>query len=368
MRIFRLVICVAVAMAALSAMAAAVEPYHVVVAPVGPDNPRNSEAAIIPIKDGALLLGWTEFYAGNGADHGPARISGKMSKNGGKTWGAKFTLIENDGGCNVMEVNFLRLKDDRIALFYCQKNTESTDCRVMMRSSGDEGTTWSPAKQISPDNKYTGLTNGRAIRLKSGRILLEAWEGGDSYCYLSDNEGETWRESQRVKPGDGCWEPACIEINCGAGVSPAEGSAGVSPAEGKSCVMMLMRTQLGGQYKSISTDGGETWTTPAATPLEGTAAPVSISRIPTTGDLLAIWNHNPGASTRNPLTAAVSKDEGETWQQFRNIEDKEGDAWAYPAVTWVGDQALLTYFNYTGGLSLQLKILPAQWFYEGESK
>ncbi len=336
-------------MPSLLCLAVSAEPYHTVVAPVGPDNPRNSEAAIIPIKDGALLLGWTEFYAGNGADHGPARISGKISKDGGKTWGDKFTLIENDGGCNVMEVNFLRLKDNRIALFYCQKNSESTDCRVMMRASADEGTTWSPAKQISPAGKYTGLTNGRSIRLKSGRILLEAWENGDSYCYLSDDDGETWRESQRVKPGDGSWEPACIELK-----------------DGK--VLMLMRTGLGGQYKSISTDGGATWSTPVATPLEGTAAPVSVSRIPTTGDLLAIWNHNPGAGGRTPLTAAVSKDEGETWQHLRNIEDKPGDQWAYPAVTWVGDQALLTYFNYTGGLSLQLKIIPATWFYEGESK
>ncbi len=333
-----------ICLVALAGVAAA-EPYHTVVAPVGPQNPRNSEAAIIPLKDGALLLGWTEFYAGDGADHGPARISGKLSRDGGKTWGDKYTLVENDGGCNVMEVNFLRTKDGRIALFYCQKNSEGGDCRVMMRTSADEGATWGPAKQMSPDGKYTGLTNGRSIRLRSGRILLEAWEGGDSYCYLSDDDGETWRESQRVKPGDGSWEPAAIELKDGR-------------------VMMLMRTGLGGQYKSLSTDGGETWSTPVPTPLVGTAAPVSISRVPTTGDLLAVWNHNPGASGRNPFTAAVSKDEGETWEHFRNIEDRPDDQWAYPAVTWLNGQALLTYFNYAGGLSLQLKILPAQWFYE----
>jgi len=316
------------------------------IAPVGPQNPRNSEAAIIPLKDGSLLLGWTEFYAGNGADHGPARISGVISEDVGKTWGAKYTLVENDGGCNVMEVNFMRLKDARIALFHCQKNSEDKDCRVMMRTSQDEGKTWSAAKQLSPDAKYTGLTNGRCIRLRSGRILLEAWEGGDSYCYLSDDDGATWREGARVKPANGeCWEPACIELKDGR-------------------VMMLIRTQLGGQYKSISTDGGETWSVPVATPLVGTAAPVSISRVSSTGDLLAIWNHNPGAKDRNPLTAAVSKDEGETWQAFRNIEEGPGDAWAYPAVTWVGDNAFLTYFNYTGGLSLFLKIIPADWFYK----
>ena len=319
--------------------------FGIVVAPVGPKNPRNSEAAIIQRKDASLLLAWTDYYAGMAADHGPARISGKLSTDGGHTWGEKFTLVENDGGCNVMEVNFLRLRNGDIALFHLQKNTESTDCRVMMRTSPDEGKTWSKAVQLSPDNKYTGLTNGRCIRLRTGRILLEAWEGGDSYCLLSDDDGKTWRDGQRVKPAGGpCYEPACIELKDGR-------------------VMMLMRTGLGGQYKSLSTDGGETWSAAAPTSLAGTAAPVSISRVPTTGDLLAIWNHNPGAKKRNPLTAAISKDEGETWENFRNLEDAPDDAWAYPAVTWVGGQALVTYFNYKGGLSLKLRSLPARWFY-----
>ncbi|MDQ1257841.1 MAG: Exo-alpha-sialidase [Candidatus Hydrogenedentes bacterium] len=326
-------------------MGAADAPYHIVVAPVGPENPRNSEAAIIPLKDGSLLLGWTEFYASSGADHGPARIQGKVSKDGGRTWGEKRVLIENDGGCNVMEVNFLRLRDSRIALFYCQKNSEDIDCRVMMRTSKDEGLTWGPAKQLSLDNHYTGLTNGRCIRLKSGRILLEAGEDGYSYCYLSDDDGETWRESQRIKPGDGSWEPACIELTDGR-------------------VLMLTRTGQGGQFQSVSADGGQTWSEPALSALTGTAAPVALSRIPTTGHILAIWNHNPGASKRNPFTAAISKDEGQTWEHFRNIEDDPNDAWAYPAITWAGNDALVTYFNYTGGLSLQLKILPAEWFYE----
>jgi len=321
------------------------EAFQMVVAPAAGQNPRNSEAAIVPLTDGTLLLAWTEFYGGDGADHAPARIVGLLSADGGRTWDGKYTLVENDGGCNVMEVNFLRLETGALALFYCQKNSEEKDCRVMMRTSADEGRTFGPAKQLSPDGKYTGLTNGRSLRLQSGRILLEAWENGDSYCYLSDDDGETWREGGRVQPAGGpSYEPACIELKDGR-------------------VLMLMRTGLGSQFASISADGGETWTTPEPTALEGTAAPVHLSRVPTTGDILAIWNHNPGAPSRNPFTAAISKDEGETWEQFRNIEDAAGDAWAYPAVTWVGDRALVTYFNYAGGLSLWLRSIPAGWFY-----
>lgn len=332
--------------ASLPILVAAAQPFHQTVVPLGPENPRNSEAAIIPLKDGTLLLGWTEFYAGSGADHGPARLSGKISTDGGKTWGVKYTLVENDGGQNVMEVNFLRSEEGQIHLLYCQKNSESEDCRVMLRTSADEGKTWSNALQISPAGKYTGLTNGRAIRLKSGRILLEAWEGNDAFCYLSDDDGATWRESQRVRPGDGCWEPAAIELKDGR-------------------VLMMMRTGLGGQYQSFSDDGGETWTTPSPSALVGSAAPVCLTRIPTTGDLLAVWNHNPGTDRRNPLTSAISRDEGKTWEHYRDIEANPDGAWAYPAITWVDGDALLTYFSYqAGGLPLELKILPAAWFYE----
>ncbi|HUZ58852.1 MAG TPA: sialidase family protein [Hanamia sp.] len=322
--------------------------FEYFVAPVGPQNPRNSEAAIVPLKNGSLLLGWTDFYAGKGADDAPARLSGKISTDGGRSWGKRYTLVENDGGCNVMEVNFLRLLNGDLALFYCQKNTQSTDCRIMMRTSSDEGKTWGNPKQLSSSGKYTGLTNGRSIRLRSGRILLEAYEGGYCYCVISDDDGKTWRDSERIKPAAGkAYENACIELKDGR-------------------VLMLMRTELGGQFKSISSDGGKTWSDPVITDLVGSAAPVSISRIPKTGNLLAIWTHNPGKSKRNPLTSAISKDEGETWSDFHNLEDAPDGAWAYPAVTWIGNHALVTYLNYnpTGGISLKLKKLPVEWFYQ----
>jgi len=327
------------------AQPAAPDTFDEVVAPASPTNPRNSEAAIVARRDGTLLLAWSDFYQKNGEDEGPARIVGKLSADGGRTWGAPYTLVENTGGCNVMEVNFLRLKGGRLALFYCQKNTAATDCRIEERVSADDGRTWGPPQQLSPAGKYTGLTNGRSLRLASGRILLEVYEGGDCYCVLSDDEGRTWRDSQRVRPAQSeAFEPACIELKDGR-------------------VLMLLRTEAGRQYRSLSRDGGQTWATPVPTALTGTPAPAALTRVPGTGDLLVIWNHNPGARRRNPLTTAISRDEGRSWSHLRNLEDQPGDAWAYPAVTWIGSRALITYFNYTGGLSLQLRSRPAAWFY-----
>ena len=48
--------------------------FHFTVAQANSKNPRNSEADIIELKDGRLLLGWSEFYGESSADDGNARI------------------------------------------------------------------------------------------------------------------------------------------------------------------------------------------------------------------------------------------------------------------------------------------------------
>jgi sialidase-1 len=327
------------------------EVLRLTIAAATAQNPRNSESDIIELRDGRLLLAWTEFYSGKGADDGAARIVGRVSADGGRTWGDKYTLVENDGRCNVMEVNFLRLASGAIALLYLKKNVEvggkeTPDCRVMLRTSRDEGRTFGPARQLTGEKRYIETASGRALRLKTGRILVECDDMHTAFCLISDDDGGTWREGKHVKPSGGdCWEPAAVERKDGR-------------------VLMFLRTKLGGQYQAISEDGGETWGEATLTPLRGTAAPLSIERIPNTGDLLAVWNQDAGSPrARNPLTAAISRDDGRTWEHIRNVADAAGDAFAYPSVTFVGDTALLTYFNYQGGISLFLQRIPVRWFY-----
>ncbi len=350
--------------------------FQFTIAPTSPQNPRNSESDIIELKDGRLLLGYSEFYGESGADDGNARIVGRISEDGGRTWGDKYTLVEHEGGRNVMEVNFLRLKNGDIALFHFKKYEEvagdwnnstskTGDCRLVMRVSNNEGKTFTFSKEITEENRYLESASGRSIRLKSGRIIIECDDYfGNSFCMYSDDDGETWNEGKSVKPlNGGSWEPAAIELKNGD-------------------ILMFLRTELGGQFQTVSKDEGETWSEPTPSALKGSAAPIAIERIPNTGDILVIWNHdvtsmsngyhdensNNKKRSRNPLTSAISKDEGKTWENFRNIEDAPDDAWAYPAVTWIDDRALITYFNYKGGLALQLKGLPEEWFYQSSNK
>ena len=79
-----------------------VGPNEMIVCPATAQNPRNSEADVELLKDGSLLMAYTEFYGGVGTDWGKARIAAKTSRNSGHTWSDSFTLVENQGQMNVM--------------------------------------------------------------------------------------------------------------------------------------------------------------------------------------------------------------------------------------------------------------------------
>ena len=329
------------------------EIFEMIVCPSSERNPRNTEADIIELKDGRLLLGWTEFYYFSGSDFSPARIAGKISEDKGRSWSEPFTIQENIGVMNVMETDFLRLNSGEIVLFFCVKNS-GFDCHPYMRKSFDEGKSWSeiiPIAKFHPG--YFTLNNDRAIQLSNGRILLPAafvpnihiWSKLVSLCFYSDDNGRTWYKSRNevsLLPDSTAEEPGVIELEDGR-------------------VMMWMRTSLGYIYKAYSSDGGETWSKPESMGIVSPRSPQTIKRIPKTGDLLLIWNHTSGPK-RTPLTAAISFDEGETWKNFRNIESSDEETYAYPSVTFVDNEAVITY--YCNHRSLKLKIIPVDWFYK----
>ena len=344
----------------------------------GPDNPRNSEGAFLPLNDGRLMFAYSRYTGTSKSDHATADIAARYSFDNGATWtGSDEIIVKNEGALNVMSVSLLRLQSGEIALFYLLKNSLS-DCRPVMRRSFDEGKTWSaPVECITDEIAYYVLNNDRVIQLRDGRLLFAVAkhslpdgkfdDAGVVYTYSSDDNGATWHRGKsvlEVRGADGrrfaAQEPGVVECTDGS-------------------LLLWIRTNAGCQYFARSADRGDTWSAPEPSPLVSPLSPASIKRLPT-GDLLAVWNdhasrpemktHRPDEHKwangwRSPLASALSSDDGRTWHDAKMIEDDENGWFCYTAIEPLADgTVMLGYCAYDMLAHSRLVKIPLEWFYE----
>jgi hypothetical protein len=323
--------------------------------PHAPDNPRNSEGDFATLADGRIMFAYTRYYGDSWADNATAEIRARFSADNGRSWGDEDVLIvANEGDMNVMSVSLLRLQDGRLALFYLQKNS-AADCRPRMRVSTDEGMTWSAPTLCITAPGYFVVNNDRIVQLASGRLLVPASQHrtrvdangrastdgrGLIMYYRSDDGGTTWAESADwwVYPGrisSGLQEPGVIELRGGQ-------------------LYGWARTGDGWQWETRSRDRGETWSPPVRSRFRSPCSPLSLKRVPATGDLLAVWNDQsprwrqgraPARSSwgRTPLVSAISSDEGKRWRHAQMLERDRQRGFCYVAIHFVEDAALLAY-------------------------
>lgn len=330
----------------------------------GPDNPRNSEGDFIELKKGRIMYVYSRFMGGSSSDHAPAQLVGRFSADGGKTWTKEDqVIVDKEGDMNVMSVSLLRLQNNNIALVYARKNSLD-DCMPQLRISTNEGKSWSKPLNIIQNMKgYFVVNNDRVVQLKNGRILVPvslhktsqtAWSHkGTLRCYFSDDQGLTWKQGEEVPDPDSIitQEPGLVELKNGK-------------------VMMFIRASGGEQYRSFSADHGETWSYAEPSGISSPISPASIKRIPKTGDLLLVWNNNgskgPGyfKSQRSPLTIAISKDEGKTWQKKKDIEVDPDGTFCYTAIHFTRNHVLLGYGVGPGLSGSYIRRLDLDWVYK----
>ncbi len=336
--------------------------------PATAQNPRYSEGSVLVLRDGRLLYVTTEFE-GSGSDFARARIIGVTSDDGGRTWGPSRVVQENVGQQNVMSATLRRLKEDvpfngPIGLFYLVKNGYD-DLQVFLRVSNDEGESFGEPVRVTTDPGYHVLNNDRVTRLSSGRLVVPVATTTDvrnngrfvSECYLSDDGGQTWRKGRDSVGYEkrGAMEPEVLERQDGS-------------------LLMHFRTQVGHIAVCESSDGGETWSEPHSWGVRAPEAPATLRRVPSTGDLLLIWNDTfregeGHGGKRTPLTAAISTDEGKTWSHQRDLETDDQQTYAYTSLIFDQGRALMTYYvrdEKSGRISSRFRSVPIAWFYEDQ--
>jgi hypothetical protein len=292
-----------------------------------------SYGSVIALKDGSLL--WTWGRGGKAA--GP--IFGTRSRDGGRTWSDPAPLPLEDGRPlhGLFTTSLVRLRSGALGQALIAAPRE-----VRFFRSRDEGRTWSAGVKVHADNERVAFTNDRALVLSTGRIVLPVYSSLEgprlpvrkprvaqfgaefetvaaglaySFTLYSDDEGATWRRSDNE---------VFVALDQGyGGLFAAEEPAVAELTDGR--LVMFVRTSLGRFYRSYSEDRGATWLAAEPTQLLGPPAPCSLTVLPGTGELLAIWTQVSAFEVmeglyRHRLSCAVSGDGGVTWRNFQNLE------------------------------------------------
>jgi len=299
--------------------------------------------------------GWPSFVTLK--DNSIMAVRGRTcytSADGGRTWDGPKPLMSDDVKLGIMGIN--RLKSGKLGAVMLRvegipnigRDKDNFRCMTLAYgTSADDGKTWAKPVQI---NRY--FTHGvphvdNVVQTTKGRIVIPvrtgftasdkvrknagSWAtfegkrrkiGGHTtypeidiaFCYLSDDEGQTWRKSngyifgwpQSKKLGAfACDEPVIVELRDGR-------------------LLILARTTIGQIYFVYSDDGGESWGVPVPSGLAGAYAPCRIRKIPSTGDLVLVWNQVSreeieSGYERNRLSVAISKDDAKTWEHAKTL-------------------------------------------------
>ena len=289
-----------------------------------------------------------------------ADVDGKMlaiaqfSGDDGTTWSQRVSLFEfplrdkaqwNAGASLVDDKGYIHL----FGLEYYHfdfKDRSKAKAPLWHARSRDNGKTWDPVQNVPFGLGYTGASNN-AFQSRSGRIFapvsalssrkIGVWVG---LCPYSDDHGATWS-----LPGQE------VAINTGAADWYESGAAepiGIQLRDGR--LWLLPRSQDGFHWESFSKDDGLTWSPPRHTRFVSNQSAMAVLRL-RDGRLLLLWN-NCGADGLAPvqwsnaeravLAAAISGDEGKTWQGYREVARVTSNASVgYPYATQTPNGRLL---------------------------
>ncbi|MFE9763886.1 exo-alpha-sialidase [Streptomyces sp. NPDC005808] len=278
------------------------------------------------------LLAFAEGRVLNCGDAADIDIVVKRSTDGGRTWGPLQVVNDGDGDTHGNPAPLVDRETGRILLAetYNTGRADSANCAVPcdrtphMQHSDDDGLTWSQPRDLSKEllpahwNSWYATGPVHGIQLTAGAyagrlvfgVNTETWEGSrpttnHAALITSDDGGDHWAigatDSWPIAD-DGTFRQKPSEI---ALTERADGSVLVSGREQDG-------SDLGHRTQAVSSDGGDSFTTPFRNIPDLYAPQVQGSLLRLGNRLLLACPGDP--DRRRTMMIRSSYDEGATWE------------------------------------------------------
>lgn len=311
---------------------------------------------LLKLENGKLLIACNTNKILN--DWSPVNLIISESSDNGKTWKVtqKIEHTIEDSYINAGGPSLINIGNGHIMLFFCVKYSDKR-IDIMYKESFDYGTSWGKDKVVYGINQGYITSNNNRVSYSNNRILVPVAKPNDEnnlyksaennfsvFFYFSDDLGATWQRSNVLTiPGVALLEPDIVRIN-------------------KSELLMNIRVNLGFILFARSKDNGSTWVFESST-ISSSSSPQKITVLPKSNNLIMVWNyvktnnqwHHIG--NRNPLSIAISSNNGYDWEHIADIENNQDFDYSYPSMTLVEDTIYITYYEFlkvNGNHSLKL--------------
>lgn len=286
-------------------------------------------STVLRTDDGKFLVAW---FGGTHEKHDDVGIWLSKGEPGNWSTPEEVAKIREDAHWNPV---LFRDPSGAITLFF--KVGKVIDYwETWFKVSTDNGETWSDAKELVPGdkggrgpvrNKPIVLSNGDWIAPASNE-LNEVW---NAFVDRSEDQGKTWMETDFVKLerdssfGEGVIQPALWESEPGK-------------------VHMLLRSSAGVICRSDSEDYGKTWSPVYKTDLPNPNSGIDVTKLDDNTLVLIFNPDDKNWGSRSPISLAVSKDNGQTWDPTIELDGGDvEDEFSYPSVISWGDTVAVTY-------------------------